>query len=93
MAEREFYFVGAPYQINPRFKLINAALLQPNDVHAGLGVGFGPEKQWPDGWHVLPRGPWRFADTCETPKFHFDGRKSGRLTNIESHNHKWLISP
>jgi|GEM_PF-1795219 len=92
MDETRFYFVQGLYD-NPKFELINAPLLQPDDVHAGLSVGFGPEKSWPDGWHVLPRGPWRFPDMCATPVFRFNGKKPGRLPNLEHHHHKWLISP
>ncbi len=70
----------------PGWKFLNYDTLQKD--HSGIT----PSDGWPDGYLQLPRGPWRFPDYVDTPRFLID-RKLGRPPrDLEDIDGIWIIS-
>ena len=49
----------------PDWVLVNSDRLQADGT---VGLDVAGTKTWPDGYLVLPRGPWRFPDYLEPPR-------------------------
>jgi Protein of unknown function (DUF1629) len=54
--------------------------------------GMNPAASWPDGYLQLPRGPWRFPDYVEAPRFLISKKLGRPPRDLECIDGIWIIS-